>query len=336
MSVDYADVIAEKSHVIPIHFKVLEHSLPLREFITAAQSTETIIEDFNEQFFGGKLVYEIIVLPPAPGTFKERLGLKVTQAGVMFLLGAATPEFASGVVKELTGKSFFELGQSSVQTIQELPQILEEVWDESLVAVFLAEATKGFFQKDISDLEQCGLEKAKFRNAYKGRNDFYEMCYRNPEITGIGFDETENFPIQRNDFPRFIVDIPEEKPEEEDDNWEVEITHIRVTSPNWERGDNRTWKARYGEGKEVYFVIEDDNFWGLVDAERLTLKGKDSIKVQWAYVKEGERRKKVKVLKVLEYNGLELSKPLSDEELSELLYSFSMHKNEQPDLFEKE
>jgi hypothetical protein len=329
----YKDSI-DNMQVIPLHFNVIEHSLPLEEFIIAAKSTEAIIEDFNNQFFAGKLTYQIIVLPPAAGTFKERLGLKVTTAAAIFILGGVTPEFASGVVKGITGKSVGELGEIVGGSIVETVKDGHELWQSSLVTIFLAEAVKGFFQLEEKDLKKCGVTKEKFMKAYEGRNDFYEACYRNQEIKSVGFDETDNFPIRRTDFARFIVKLPEKDEDDDDLDWKVEITYIKVTSPNWERGDNRLWKAKYNKDNEALFTIEDDAFWKFVDAEKLSVKVKDSIKVQWAYVVEAGRRRKFKVLRVLEYNGIAISKPLSDEELDTVLQRHSKVTKRQADLFD--
>lgn len=319
---------------IPLHFNVLEHSLPLEEFIIAAKSTESIIEDFNQQFFGGNLKYQIIVLPPEAGTFKQLLGLNLMTAGAIFVLGGLVPEFSSGVVKGLTGKSVFELGELVGQEVIEITSEGKEYWQRELVELFLTEAAKGFFQKEERELFKCGLAKEKFIKAYESRNNFYEACYRNPDIHSIGFTDTDEFPIKRSDFPRFIVDIPEnEKEGDDNDEWVVEITHIRVTSTNWERGDNRLWKAKYHKDKEALFSIEDELFWGLVETESLKVKVRDSIKVQWAFMEEGGKRKKFRVLRILEYNGKEISTPLSDEDLDKLLNKHSPAQNRQIELF---
>lgn len=327
----------ENLQIVTLHFDVPEHYLNIDEFVIAARSTEQIIDDLNAHLFKGKLKYEIVVLPPEAGSLKERLGIKVTTvAALIFFGGMIGPEFASGFIKGLTGKSVFELGEIVGGVPANILESAEEVWDESLVAVFLAEATQGFFQTKTENLEKCGVTRERFSSAYEGRNKFYESCYRNPEIAGIGFDDREDFPIKRNDFNNFIVEIPERR-EEEDNKWEWEITYIKVVSPNWDRADaNRAWKAKYierEEYKEAYFNIEDDAFWRLVEDEQLTLKGRDSIKVQWAYQKLSGRRRNFRVLKVLEYNGAEIAKPLTDEELLKILEIYEEFSSDQIEMF---
>lgn len=322
--------------VVTLHFNVPDHYLNVDEFVVAARSTEKIIAELNERLFKGKLKYELVVLPPEAGSLKERLGIKVTQAAALVILGAAGPELASGVIKGFTGKSIFEIGEIIGETAADTVETSQEIWSESLVAIFLAEAAKGFFERKTKELEDCGIKKDVFTKSYEARNEFYESCYRNPDIAGIGFDDTEDFPINRDDFNDYIVEIPERE-EEEDESWEWEITYIKVISPNWERADtSRGWKAKYkvkDDYKEAYFNIEDDEFWGRVDTEQLTLKGKDSIKVQWAYQKASGKRKNFRVLKVLEYNGTELSKPLNDEELIKVLSNYEEHSPDQIDMF---
>ena len=180
------------------------------------------------------------------------------------------------------------------------------------------------------------MGKDEYREAYAARNDFYEMCYKNPDIQGVGFDDSENFPIPRRDFARYIVSLPPEKENDDDNNWKVEIRYIKVTSPNWERGDNRLWKAKYEGEKDALFTIEDEAFWKLVEVKQLMPQIFDNMKVQWAYIAENGRRKKTKALRVLEYNGQAVSDPLSDEELGSLLGTFARPKARQTDLFIRE
>jgi hypothetical protein len=209
--------------IITLHFNVPDHYLNLDDFISSARATEKILSDFNSNLFDGKLKYELVVLPPAPGTLKERLGIKVTTAAACVLLGAMGPEFTSGVIKSLTGKSVFELGQLVGESSLDLLDEVDKIWSKNLAAIFLSEAAKGFFQTYTDDLEKNGITRNKYSQAYQARNEFYESCYRSKEIKSIGFDDTDEFPIERRDFAKYIVEIPENK---EDDNeiWEWEIT----------------------------------------------------------------------------------------------------------------
>jgi hypothetical protein len=64
--------------IIPLHFETVDHNFPLKQFIEVAQSAEAIVENFNQQFFEGKLNYKILVIPPEQGTFLEILGIAIT------------------------------------------------------------------------------------------------------------------------------------------------------------------------------------------------------------------------------------------------------------------
>jgi hypothetical protein len=318
--------------VITLHFNVTGHFLPLDDFIDSAKSARNVINCFNDKFFDGKVSYELVVLPPEEGSLKQRLGV-VVLCGASFIWGTAGSEFASGVIKARTGKSFYEHGVEFGEAIPSMISKVEAAWDQSLVAAFMAEAAKEFYLSEEDNLKKCGIEKEEYREAYAARNEFYEMCYKNPEIQGVGFDDSENFPVPRRDFARYIVNLPPEKEDDDDNSWKIEIRYITVTSPNWERGDNRLWKAKYDGEKDALFTIEDDAFWKLVEVKQLVPQIFDSMKVQWAYIAENGRRKKTKALRVLEYNGQAVSDPLSDEELESLLGAFPRPKSRQGDLF---
>lgn len=143
---------------------------------------------------------------------------------------------------------------------------------------------------------------------------------------------------KRNDFPNLIEDIPQKTEEEEERNWTVEIRHIKVTSPNWERSDSqRTWRGKYRQNdqdKFAVFHVEDDLFWGLVEKSKIISTGVDALKVQWAFVEENGRRKFTHVLRILEYNGNTISIPMNDKELAEKLHGFSKIDLAQKDLFD--
>ena len=53
-----SDRLASDKSFIPFHFDVAEHSLPLGQFIDTANSTQAIIDNFNKEFFDGKLKYQ--------------------------------------------------------------------------------------------------------------------------------------------------------------------------------------------------------------------------------------------------------------------------------------
>lgn len=332
----------EVLEVIPLHFKVPEHHLPLREFIETAKNTEAIVEAFNSELFGGRIRYEIIVLPPQAGTFKNRLGLHITSAYVGAALAASWTGLESDMGKAfilgLTGHepAFWteQAGQSLKEALKEDADQIQKV-QSKCAALVLSEATKGFLSKGTDELRSIGVTKDKFRDAYNARNEFYHACVRNGSIQGVGFDDSDQFPIERKVFADFIVSLPPIAEEEPEHDWKVEATFLKVTSPNWDREDaKRTWKGKDSAGRAIFFVIEDDNFWGHVQIDKLSLHAVDQLKVQWAYLDESGRRKQIRILRVLEFNGTSVSSPIADDDLPAVLSLYTLREDHQADLFD--
>ena len=202
-----------------------------------------------------------------------------------------------------------------------------------ITGVVITQMTLGFLQKKTTEIEKIGLTRTKFRDAFNARNKIYKDCLDNKEVQNLGFDFSHDFPIKRKEFPEFIVDVPEETEEEEKVHWAIETVDIKVNSPNWKR-EGRKWQAELSDRKEVWFAIDDDAFWHHVKIKDIQPDINDNMKVQWAYP-EDSNRSNVKVLKVLTYNGRELSKELSASEIAKDLGLFSVVENNQRDLFDR-
>ncbi len=335
-----------KMDVIPLHFDVLENYLPLDEFVDTARATKQIIDSLNQNFFDGGLKYEFIVLPPEPGSFKSRFAIvvktaKVAGVAVGIVWAAAESDIGQRYIKGLTGHEpgywAEQLGEDHKKSLTKESFGPHREISPEVAALILSESTKGFLTKEYNQLRKVGFTKEKFRSAYQAKNNFYETCYRQPLIRGVGFSDSEEFPIKRNEFPNFIIEVPAEGKDDEENDWIVEILYIKVTSPNWDRTDEqRTWRGKYrlnNHDKFAVFSVEDNLFWGFVEKKRIVSKGIDTLKVQWAFVEEGGRRKYTRVLKVLEYNSKKVSRPYSDEELAEILRGFSKTLDQQQELF---
>lgn len=148
----------------------------------------------------------------------------------------------------------------------------------------------------------------------------------------MGFEEAETFPIKRRDFARLQVLLPPKDPPAVDPPWEVEITTLKVTSPNWDREDRqRQWKGRDLKNRERFFRIEDEQFWHLLHAQKLNPSIIDTIKVQWAYV--GHQRRNARVLRVVQFNETILGEPLDDNALRALLGEYNQESDHEDDLF---
>lgn len=187
-------------------------------------------------------------------------------------------------------------------------------------ALIVSEATKSFLQKDISELNKIGIRPRQFREEFEARNKFYEACSADRNVKGIGFSDSNEFPIKRSDFGRLHVALPPKEKVLEEVPWHVATDTVTVTSPNWERGDQqRQWKGRDSSGHDRLFRIEDEDFWRLVAHQSLKPHIFDTMKVQWAFHSEGGRVKDTRVLRVLAYNESTLATPLDRNALDAIL-----------------
>lgn len=329
--------------LIPIHFDVPGHYLPLTTFIDTATQTRSIIDAFNREIFAGKLRYELFVLPPDEGSFLTKLGVVIiagwtaiwtfieSDIGQAFIKGLTTHDPAHWA--EAAGAYLREITEPGSQaTSSDAAEPVQPVLTRQFETIIVTESTKSFMRTDQSDLERIGITTKKFGDAYAARNRFYGACAADPKVLALGFDETDKFPIKRRDFARLQVVLPLGDEEPLSLPWQVEVTVLTVTSPNWDKDDrNRPWKGRDPKGRERYFRVDDEQFWNLVRAQKLNPHIIDKIRVQWAYL--GNQRRNARVLRVLEYNDRVMGEPLDDNALCAALGAYNQHSEQQGDLF---
>lgn len=328
--------------ILTLHFNIKEHCIPLRDFIDTSRRTVEIINAFNEEVFSNTLRYEVVVLPPEQGTFKSRLGIFVLACTGVWT--ALESDIGKSFTKGLTGNEPAFYAEKAGVKIKELisPNVNKNADNQKterksaeVVSTILAESTKGFLEKGHKRLISSGISVEKYRNAYIARNEFYMSCYRNTEIRSIGFDDSENFPINRKNFPEYIIEIPPAKERDAENRWEVEIVYIQVTSPNWDRGDRqRHWKAKLSPDRTVTFSIDDEYFWDLINNKNIQTQVRDNLKVQWAYIADGGKRRNIRILRVLEINGRWISAPLNETDIGITLSKLVQTNDSQKDLFD--
>lgn len=353
--------------IIPIHFNVPGHRLALTTFIETARQTEAAIDGLNQRLFDGDLQYQIFVEPPRPGSLLVAFGIAVVAVGcvawkflesdiekafITRLTGHDLVYWAEKAGRYLRDRIATGLAQkddalaASEQEASLLPPLdglrsREDAETQELVRgtteLIVVETTKAFLSKPPDELTRIGVQTRKFRIAYEARNNFYFACNEDKSVQGIGFDESEVFPIKRSDFSGFQVRLPPDEDERSDHQpWHVETAILKVTSPNSEREDKqRLWKGKDDQSRDRYFKIEDEQFWTIVEQDQLNLHVIDTIKVQWAYLKEGVRVKDARVLRVLQFNDQHLADPLDDNALAALLGAYGVEPRTEPpnDLF---
>lgn len=165
-----------------IHYDVENHFIPMSDFLTASVSAEKIITDLNNQFYDGKLKYQLVIAPPEDGTFLKSVGFWV-------LLGTtvATPiaqNYVLGAFEGITKHSPSHYGQQHIQALKDL--------------------ATGFFSMEVEELEECISHHMNLDRAFKAKSDFYISCQHNDLIRGIGFDDTKYFPIRHEHFKQHI------------------------------------------------------------------------------------------------------------------------------------
>lgn len=318
------------------------HQIPLATFVRTSEQTEALILSLNKELFDGQLQFELVVLPAEEGSFLTRLGLIVaagwagvwtfteSDIGKAFMKGLTDHEPAYWA--EMAGKTVKVAIEDFAETDD--VEIAKSVSDCDVAAKIVATTATSFLQVPNAKLEHVGITSGRFRAAYEAKNAFYDACTATPKLRAIGFNESPEFPISRDDFSRLQVILPP-KEDELDHPWFVATVLLKVTSPNWDRDDrSRHWKGKDAQGRDRYFRIEDEEFWARVSAETISIHIIDTMRVQLAFQGRLEQPKNSRVMRVLEFNGVDLAQPLSDEALFANLGRLEELSHDQGDLFE--
>lgn len=254
----------QEGQLLPIHFDLPRHVIPLATFIETAESAGRIAEVINQELFGGSFTLDVVIVPPEEGSFLSQLGIVVTAVGI-FVAGAIVSgplgDFGSGIFEEIVSKDASDMGKELVQGVrnafEELASSSENREAKCVAAsIVTVAAVKWILQEDNEELEALPMAPA-LKDALVAKRRFYEACRDVPDLKAIGFSRQPNFPIKRRDFQR-ISQIPAGM---DDDEWRVAIEDITGTSPNWNRRDTaRNWKGADQDGHARFFVIRDERF----------------------------------------------------------------------------
>ena len=317
------------------HFKVSQHRIPLTLSIDAAQATKDILDDFNRHFFNGKLKYKLDVAPPEEGGHIKTIIITlltgtILQTTYSNILDFVESDVGKSFTEELTGQKPAYWSGKAGQKLRNLlidesnvihrdernvihksdektPSYKIDEDTEKLLVNCMAGMPIYFLSHDIDKLTANNITPDKFRKSFNARNKFYKTCMENKEIQGLSFDRSHNFPIKKENFESLIVKIPDSK------YFTHSIVDIVVSSPNW-KITGRGWQT----SKLITFHIDDTKFWKYVDNKTITPRFQDSMQVQWIYEYNKIRPQKVRVLRVISYNGDPISKPLSGKEIQKI------------------
>ncbi|WP_105744359.1 hypothetical protein [Phyllobacterium phragmitis] len=344
-----------------IHFGVDDHFIKLDTFIKTADSAHRIIKALDGTFFRGSLEYELIVLPPEPGTFLTKLAVKVGSGAALVFAFANTP-IGSAYIEALTGQpptywgtQAGEISRNVIEGPNDSGKGSDEdenkPGDQTLSmskdydaacrasARIVSSMARGILEKETDQLARIGMEVGALPDAMDARADFYLACIENPDVKNIGFTSENEFPIPRSSFPGRALRAERKDAEDDPLPWQVSTESIYVTSPNWDQNDqkSRQWKGKDQIRRDCYFVIEDAEFWTLVKRKDLHVDVLDNLKVQWAFQIIEGRPKNRRVLRVLEFNGEKLAEPLTSDAIRTMIGQFmelGTPRDDGPSLFE--
>ncbi len=213
-----------RSDRLYIHFDVSDHFLKLDTFIKTAESARKVIDALDETFFNGSLEYELIVLPPAEGTFLSKLAVLVGVPGAVFAF--LNSDVGGGYVEGLTGRSPSEWAKSigeghraridsvleesetpedetGLDVFEEPPEALPISADEACkeAAQIVVAMARGVLEKSPDELQKVGMEVGALPDAVDARSDFYAACIEDRDVKRVGFTPDDDFPIPRKSFP---------------------------------------------------------------------------------------------------------------------------------------
>ncbi|QQG36709.1 MAG: hypothetical protein HYS17_02740 [Micavibrio aeruginosavorus] len=178
---------------LPIHIDVPEHFLTAADYLVAVDSINVCLNELNKRAFEGKLECSLLVFPNEEGSFKGITGVLakgVKKSGQVIVItgalggfiGFAETDSFKGLVKGLTKHevNYYQMGEN--------------------VGSMLHDMIVGLFTIENEQLEKFIPHDINLDKAIKAKSEFYHMCIKNQRVRGVGFDDSENFPIQRNRF----------------------------------------------------------------------------------------------------------------------------------------
>lgn len=335
---------ASDTELLYFHFDVQEHFIKLDTFIKTSESAQKVVQALDATFFGGKLDYKLIVVPPEGGTFLSKLALWVVGgAGLVFTF--INTDVGVAFIEGLTGKPPIhwaeEAGEEAKKLILDAGEAIEDLMEGKeenseersrqevfcrLAAKITLQIARAILENPPEVIDKLGMEIGDLYSALEARSDFYMACMDDEDVRRIGFTPDDDFPIPRNSFAERARRPQRKETDDPAPEWHLATEVVGVTSPNWDEGDQRTrhWKGKNQTGNDCLFVIEDQGFWRLVRQKALRAAIVDQLRVQWAYQIVDGRSKNRRVLRVIEFNGERLADPLSEDALLEILGSFSV------------
>lgn len=272
-------MVIQQEHEILLHFDTSSNVLSLDDFINTGRYLQSVGNNVISLFLKNSK-YDIFVLPPEIGSFKAVF--KSVLIG--FLLGAI-PEFTSGFIKGLTGKSISEYGENIGQLSKDL---IEKIFSTP--------------NTDLRIPNNLDLDRA-----LKAKSNFYTMCYKSKIINGVSFNNYSNY-IPKNSFINYISeDIVRPLSDK------YELRELTIVKPIIVPSENQ-WQFKDDTDKIINAEMKDENFIKGILSGNLPLKSSskdDKVIVMIKYKRQkinGEEKIVSKTIeKIYRFNEIEFA-----------------------------
>lgn len=255
----------------------------------------------------------------------EEGGLKIKIAAYLLLpfITVAIDDIRLGIIKSLIGYSPSEY-IISLLADRNKSDLKELMLDENSKNIILMKCAVSILQNNSAKLMEAGITESSYRDALAGKNKFFNSCIKNEAVRAVGFDDSYNFAVPRKNFSEHVIklsdsEILEDVKTIDSQDFFSDTLNIEVFAASSRKHPPSKWRAVLpGIPDPISFDIQDDNFWNAVVASKFCFSPnlQDKAKVQCVYRKSGRKMTDIKVIKVLEYNGVKISAPLTDEQIN--------------------
>lgn len=268
-----------------VHFDLewWKHQIPISQSIATEQSIQTIIQEINKHIFDNKLEIQIFIDPAEPWSH-----LKKTIIWIWIVIWSIIwPDIVNWAVMALW----------DWRDIKELTR------DWTIQIKWLI---KWFFEKSNQELIDWWINPDIFYKAYKAKNNFYKANIENREVKWIGFDQSENFPINRTQFwLRVLLDEKLSKIDPIDKFHELIVVSSIIT----EEDRKLSWQVKDKKIKKRFDIyMSDKSFYDWFLKKPFMIK-KMIVKVRYTLKRNEEwiiEIEKKEIIKVYEYNDTKI------------------------------
>ena len=206
---------------LPIHFDVSSSRLPASDVVVTLRSATQILRGIEEAF----VEYErpenrpvIYLTQVNQGSLSLVLVISGGVSGGVLggiagaIAGSAIGGLPVGIVGGTAGVvAGGMLGVSRAMTILDSDHykrfcegLTDEAYDPIRADRSLGKVVKGILSKPVDQIREVTPENISLDECLKAKSEFFKMLGENKDIEAIGFEDSREFPIKRNQFPLHI------------------------------------------------------------------------------------------------------------------------------------